>query len=100
MTTEQQKFIAHNDSVIEKAKKTGKFTRLGSGQYYLYAQSTLYYVRKREFLSSQGWGVEWGWSVDGSSYDDAFGTLSECKSALKKHIEGGVNEFKILDVKK
>ena len=87
MTTEQQQFIDKNNAAIKKAKKTGKFTRLSSGQYYLHAQGVIYYVSKREFLTPHGWNHEWTWCEDGKSPNDCFGSLAECKSALYEYLD-------------
>ncbi len=75
--------ITTTDYVLKKARETGKFTRLESGHYCLYAENTLYYVRKREFLDHRGrWQHEWYWTDGKRPYDNYFGTLAECKKSL------------------
>ena len=86
MTTKSE-FIEKNEAAIEKAKKTGKITRLGSGQYYLFAGNVLYSIDKRDYLGMNGWGHEWTWSIDGKAPDDGFSTFAEAKKALFAYLD-------------
>ena len=96
MSTEQQQFIEENRKAVERAKKTGKLTRLGAGQYYLYANETLFFLEKKlhiAFSRGGGWrggesSYKWTWRPDYAlQATDYFDTLSEAKSALYKHVE-------------
>jgi hypothetical protein len=71
------------DHLLEKARKTGKFTRLEPGKYCVYAEEKLYYVRKREFVNHRGqFKHEWYWTDGEKPYDEWYETLAECKKAL------------------
>lgn len=83
---EQQLFILQNNKAVERAKKTGRFTRLSSGQYYFFANNSLYFIRRRDFCTQKGLDFDWEWSKDGKPSHDTFPTFAEAKKALLDYL--------------
>lgn len=80
----QQEFLAHLKATKAKAIKTGKITRLSSGQYFYHAENVLYYISKCE---NELTGSSWSWCVDGNHPQDSYPTYNEAVKALFAHLD-------------